>query len=65
MSEIFDCGAPVGMTTTHGAPTCAAAHATAPAWLPAETVINPRPRSSPVRVKTLLSAPRALNEPVF
>ena len=47
-------------------PRCRAAHATACAWLPAETVTRPaaslRRRESE---STLFSAPRGLNEPVF
>ena len=45
-------------------PSVAAAHASAWAWLPAETLITPRSRSSGVSDRILLSAPRALNEPV-
>src|SRR5207244_663087 len=43
----------------------AAAHATACAWFPADHVTTPRSRSSGVSAARRLSAPRALNEPVF
>ena len=46
-------------------PRSRAAHATAAAWLPAETVTSPRARSASDSDRTLLSAPRGLNEPVF
>ena len=42
-----------------------AAHASACAWFPADTVTSPRARSSGKRERTLLSAPRGLKEPVF
>ena len=53
------------MTTTAEQPASRAAHATAAAWLPAETVTRPRARSASGSDSTLLSAPRALKEPVF
>ena len=53
------------MTTTQSTPYCAAAHATACAWFPADQVTTPRRRSSSVSAATRFSAPRALNEPVF
>jgi hypothetical protein len=53
------------MTTTAEHPATRAAHATAAAWLPAETVTSPRPRSSPESDRTRFNAPRALNDPVF
>ena len=45
-------------------PSVAAAHASACAWFPAETLITPASRSAGESARTLFSAPRALNEPV-
>src|SRR6266545_999705 len=53
------------MTTVAFAPTWAAAHARAAAWLPADTATRPRSRASSGRVSSRFSAPRTLNEPVF
>src|SRR5687767_9609381 len=53
------------MTTTAEQFAIRAAHATAAAWFPAETVTRPRDRSASVKERTLLSAPRALKDPVF
>src|SRR5215211_5071853 len=52
------------MTTRASISSWADAHATAWAWLPAEIVITPAARSSPVSDASLLSTPRGLNEPV-
>src|SRR5207249_9446235 len=45
-------------------PSSAEAYATACAWFPADQVITPRDRSSGASHDSLLSTPRALNEPV-
>ena len=64
-ASTFDRGASEGITTTHGASTLRAAHATAWAWFPADTVTRPCSRSSWASERTLFRAPRALNDPVF
>src|SRR4030095_16665993 len=61
----LEAGASVGMTTTALQCATEAAQATAAAWLPAETVTRPRSRSATDSERTLLSAPRALKDPVF
>src|SRR5215471_3070522 len=64
-ASILVFGASVGMTTALETPAIRAAQATAWAWLPAETVTSPRALSSALKERTLLRAPRGLNEPVF
>ena len=53
-----------GTTTSASAPTMRAACATAAPWLPVEAVTMPCPSSSAESESVLLSAPRALKEPV-
>jgi hypothetical protein len=53
------------MTTVHGTLTTRAAHATACAWFPADTVMSPRARFASGSESTRFNAPRGLNEPVF
>ena len=64
-ASILERGAFDGMTTAHATPAIRAAHATACAWLPAETVTRPRALSGSESDSTLFRAPRALTEPVF
>src|SRR5262245_5387246 len=52
------------MTITAGIPSRAAWYATAWAWLPALMAITPRRRSSADSDRSLLSAPRSLNDAV-
>src|SRR5450759_4720133 len=64
-ASILERGALEGMTTVHAAPALRAAHATACAWLPADTVTRPRAFSTSESDRTLFKAPRGLKEPVF
>src|SRR5260370_41320200 len=54
-----------GITIQARAPRFLAAYASAAAWFPEEWVTTPRATSSAVSEKTLLVAPRILNDPVF
>ena len=58
-------GAVSHVTTVASTPASAAAYATPCAWLPAETAITPRLRSSASSAAMRAIAPRGLNEPVF
>src|SRR5690242_10618594 len=53
------------MTTVARTPAERAAHASACAWFPADTVTTPRARAAASKPLTAFRAPRALNEPVF
>ena len=56
--------ASAGMSTRASTPSSRAASASAWAWLPAEIVIVPSSRSSGVRARSRLNAPRGLNAPI-
>ena len=55
---------PCGITSRQSRPCSAAQAATACAWLPEETAMSPRARSSGVNPASLFSTPRGLNDPV-
>jgi hypothetical protein len=63
VASSFDRGASAGMTMVAGAPTLAAAMATACAWLPEENATTPRARSASEIEKMKFAAPRILNAP--
>src|SRR5882757_2455492 len=64
MAATFTGDAVSGTNTMPRPPSTESARATPSPWLPEEAVTTPRSRCSAVSVRTLASAPRALNEPV-